>query len=185
MAGGVEMKLYDPLRDPAQWTEVLGPTQCAVFLKDALTAAPFSPAGDPLVDGQDATCLVFDNIDPAQQFCEALVTSRPHVCCEIFDREGLAHPPLVVILHPSRRRHDQSGALWAKRRGAIAAVLLCGALPLIWVDWKNGWSSFLPTFFAINMIVAGLRFVYWDFGLRQRERERIKRLEAHRRRELG
>jgi len=38
MAGGVAVKLYDPNRDPAQWTEMLGPTQCAVFLKDVLTA---------------------------------------------------------------------------------------------------------------------------------------------------
>jgi len=63
--------------------------------------------------------------------------------------------------------------------------LFVGALPLLWLDWTHGWSSFLPTFFAINMIVAGLRLVYWDFGLRHRERERKQRLELHRRRSKG
>jgi hypothetical protein len=38
-------------------------------------------------------------------------------------------------------------------------------------------------FFAINMIVAALRFMCWDFGLLQREQERLERLGAHRRSE--
>jgi len=124
-------------------------------------------------------------MDSAQQFCERRVAAQPNLRCEIFDREGLAHPPLMVILHPSQQPHDESGALWAKRRRVIAAALFAGALPLLWFDWKQGWSSFIPTFFAINLILAGLRFVYWDFGLRHREQERAQRLEAHRRRTLG
>jgi hypothetical protein len=30
-----------------------------------------------------------------------------------------------------------------------------------------------------------MRFLYWDFGVKHKERERQKRLEAHRRLELG
>ena len=47
MADGIEVKLYDPNRQPAQWTEILLPTQCAVIFKDVTTSAPLSPAGEP------------------------------------------------------------------------------------------------------------------------------------------
>jgi hypothetical protein len=43
----------------------------------------------------------------------------------------------------------------------------------------------LPTFLAFNCILAALRFLYWDFGLKLRERERQQRLEAHRQLERG
>jgi len=182
MADGLEIKLYDPNRNPAQWTDILLPTQCAVVFKDVTTSAPLSRAGEPLENAADATCTLFDSINSAQQFCEARVAAQPNLRCEIFDREGLAHPPLVVILHPSRQQWDESGRSWAKRRRAIAASLFAGAMSLLWFDWRHGWSLW-PTFFAINLVVAALRFVYWDFGLRHREQERVKRLNAHRQRE--
>ena len=43
----------------------------------------------------------------------------------------------------------------------------------------------LPTFLAFTCILTGLRFLYWDFGVKNRERERQRRLEAHRRKERG
>jgi len=33
--------------------------------------------------------------------------------------------------------------------------------------------------------LTGLRFLYWDFAMKHRERERLKRLEAHRLMERG
>jgi hypothetical protein len=183
MMEGIEVRLYDPRRDPAQWTEIVLPAQCAVMLKDVATSAPLSRAGKPFGSSAEATCTVFDSLHAAQEFCEAIVAENPGIRCEIFGREGLAHPPLVVILHPSQQRHDESGTFWARRRRLIAIVLFAGALPLFWLEWHRGGSSFLPTFFGINMTVAALRFAYWDFGLRHRERERQKRLEVHRRHE--
>ncbi len=185
MVEGVEIRLYDPRREPVEWTEVVLPAQCAVMLKDVATSAPLSREGRPLGRPDEATCMVFDSVAAAQQFCEAKVSENTGIRCEIFDREGLAHPPLVVIIHPSRQRHNESGTFWARRRRVIAIVLFAGALPLFWFDWHRGGSSFLPTFFGINMTVAALRLAYWDFGLRHQERERQKRLEAHRRREAS
>jgi len=183
MTDGVEIKLYDPKRERAHWTEILLPTQCAVIFKDATTLAPLSSSGEPCERAGDATCTLFDSIETAQRICEGKVATQPNLRCEIFDRQGLAHPPLVVVLHPSWQQRDESGPSWVKRRKLIAAVFCAGALVLLWFDRSHGWSSFIPTFFAINLIVAALRFIYWDFGLRHREQERLKRLGAHRERE--
>jgi hypothetical protein len=59
------------------------------------------------------------------------------------------------------------------------------APPLIWIDMRRQNTLILPTFLAFNCILAGLRFIYWDFGVKQQERERRNRLEAHLRKEQG
>ena len=152
------VKLYDPKRERAHWTEILLPTQCAVIFKDATTLAPLSSSGEPWERADAATCTLFDSIEAAQRICEGKVATQPNLRCEIFDRRGLAYPPLVVVLHPSRQERDESGPSWANRRKLIAAVFCAGAAALLWFDWRHGWSSFIPTFFAINLIVAALRF---------------------------
>jgi hypothetical protein len=161
--------------------EIIRPTQCAVFVKDRLTSAPLSPEGQPFRSSSETTCLLFDTIAEAQQFCEAKVLERPNLCAEVFDAAGRAHPPLLVITHPGSHGSQEAGPVWSRRRKLIAVVLLLAAPPLIWIDWRRRNTLILPTFLAFNCILAGLRFLYWDFGLKLRERERQQRLEAHRR----
>ena len=38
----LEFKVYDDTRRPPEWTALVGPTQCAVFLKDVKTANPLA-----------------------------------------------------------------------------------------------------------------------------------------------
>lgn len=185
MTDGREILLFDPRRKPPDWTDLIGPTQCAVLLQDRKTSAPLSLAGQPLATREDATCLLFDRLDAAQQFCEAKVRDLPHVSCEILDAQGRAHPPLMVITHPDYRRHDDSGSTWSRRRKLIAVVLLLVSGPLFWLDWRHSSTLILPTFVGFNCILLAMRFLYWDFGVRHRERERLKRLAAHRRLENG
>jgi hypothetical protein len=56
--------------------------------------------GKPHSNPEATACFVFDRLDAARQFCEAKVLALPHMRCEIYDAEGLAHPPLMVIVHP-------------------------------------------------------------------------------------
>jgi hypothetical protein len=109
----------------------------------------------------------------------------PHLRCEIYDTDGLAHPPLQVMSHPDYQHKEESGAFWSSRRKLIAVILFLMAPPLIWIDMRRQNTLILPTFLAFNCILAGLRFIYWDFGVKQQERERRNRLEAHLRKEQG
>jgi hypothetical protein len=180
MAKSLEIRLYDPQRKPADWTDVIGPAQCAVLLKNRANSVPLSPTGKPFARREDATCLLFDRLDDAQQYCEAKVRELPHLACEILDAQGRAHPPLMVVFHPDFAGEDDSGARGSLRRKWIAVLLILAAPPLFWLDWRHQNTLILPTFLGFNCILLAMRFIYWHFGLRHRENERLKRLAAHR-----
>jgi hypothetical protein len=182
---GTEIRLFDPRRNPRDWTDLIRPTQCAVFLKDRTTSAPRVRDGQPFLKPAETTCIVFDHFDAAQRFCEARVQALPQLRCEIYDAQGLAHPPLLVIVHPDHQRKEDSGSFSSRTRKLIAVGLFLISGPLIWIDVRRGSTLILPTFLAFNCILAGLRFLYWDFGVKHREQERRKRLDAHRKMERG
>lgn len=118
---------------------------------------------------EDATCIAFANLEAAQRFCEAKVQALPQLRCEIYDAHGLAHPPLLVIVHPDFRHREDSGVLTSRNRKIIAVGLILVSGPLIWLDARRGNTLILPTFLAFNCILTALRFLYWDFGVKQRE----------------
>lgn len=185
MEGGTEIRLFDPRRKPRDWTEIIRPTQCAVFLKDCDTSNSRGLDGKPFPNPDETTCVIFDQIDQARQFCESQVRTFPHLRCEVYDADGLAKPPLLVVLAPDRQLEEESGSKWSRRRKLIAVFLFLIAPPLVWLDMRRQNTLILPTFLAFTCVLTGLRFLYWDFGLKHQQRERQKRLEAHLRKEQG
>lgn len=175
-----EIRLFDPRRNPPDWIDLIRPTECAVFLKDRTTSAPQSANGQPFLRPGETTCIVFDHFEGARQFCEAKVQALPQLRCEIYDAQGLAHPPLLVMVHPDHQQKEDSSSSSSRTRKLVAAGLFLISGPLIWMDVRRGSTLVLPTFLAINCILAGLRFLYWDFAVKHREQERQKRLDAHR-----
>ena len=173
--GGTEIRLFDPRRDPQDWVDLMRPTDCAVFLKDRITSAP--------VD--ENACIVFDGVDAAQRFCEARVAALPHLRGEIYDAQGLARPPLLLVVHPDVQRQEQGGSHWSRRRKLLAGACVLISLPLFWFGVHSSSSSDVAIFLAINCVFVALRFLYWDVGTRHRERETRKRLESHRKMERG
>jgi hypothetical protein len=178
-----ECKVYDQTRQGRDWMSLVGPTQCAVFFKDFRTDAPLSPEGVPFDRMTDCTFLVFDRVDEARRFCEAQVQRHHSMCCEVFDCAGKANPPLLVVVHPKVAETDELSASWVRRRKIIAIVAFVCAVPLLVWDWRTGSYLILPTVVAINLIVLGLRFLYWNSVRTDRSKERAKRLENHMRRE--
>ena len=90
---------------------------------------------------------------------------------------------MLVVIHPSQQRLDDPGAAWSEHRRLITALLFAGGIPLFWIGWRSRGSMILPTFLGIGMMIAALRFLHWDFGLKHALRERQKRVEVHRRKE--
>ena len=105
MDSGTEVRLYDPRRRPQDWLELMRPADCAVFLKRRDHSAVLASAGAEFADPEHATCRLFPSFEAAQQFSEAKVRELPHVCCEIYDSQGLASPPLAIVIHPEF--HDE------------------------------------------------------------------------------
>jgi hypothetical protein len=178
-----EFKVYDKTRSPRDWMSLVGATQCAVFFKDVRTAAPLSHDGIAFDRMTDCTFLVFDRLDDARRFCEIQTKAHPWVCCEVFDWEGKAKPPLLVVVDPSVAEKDELSGSWVRWRTTIAIILFAGAIPLFLWDWKSDGSLILPTVVGINMIVAGLRLLYWNTARSERNREQAQRFEEHLKRE--
>jgi hypothetical protein len=179
-----EFKVYDQARQGRDWMSLLTPTQCAVFFKDFQTATPLSRDGVPFDRMTDCTFLVFDRLEDARRFCEEQVNQHPAMCCEVFDFEGRAKPPLLVVVHPGVAEKDELSATWVRRRKYIAMASFLCAIPLIVWDWRTGEYMVLPTVVGVNLIVLGLRLLYWNTARSDNAPERLRRLESHRRREV-
>jgi hypothetical protein len=159
------------------------PNQCAVLLKDRITSAPLSPIGKPYAVITDVTCILFDDLDAATRFCETRVTALPSLCCEVFNAEGRAKPPLLVITHSDYQGDDDSGPASSRRRKLIVAGLFAAAAALFSLNLRG--ENTLATFLASNCVLFGLRLLYWEYAVKHREEETRRRLEAHRRIERG
>jgi hypothetical protein len=182
---GTEIRLYDPKRKPQDWTDLIDPADCVVFLKDRADSTSLAPHGRPYPKPSDETCVVFRSLEAAQQFGEAIVEHLPHVRCEIYDAEGPANRPLLVIVHPEFRSSEESGPIGSRHRRLMMFVLVLSSIPLFWLGAHGTSSSDLAIFFGINCLLLALRFLYWDAGWKASERKRLARLESHRKLERG
>ena len=70
-----EIPIYDPRRTPANWTELLAPSQYAVFQYDTRTGLHLSPAG-----ALKETCLIFDTLDEAAAAFEVVNSDYERHC---------------------------------------------------------------------------------------------------------
>jgi hypothetical protein len=103
-------------------------------------------------------------LDAAQRFCEARVKALPSLCCEVFNFEGRAKPPLLVVTHPDYEGDDDSGAAASRRRKLIAAGLLFAGAALFSVNLRG--ESIMATFLGSNCVLFGLRFLYWEYAVK-------------------
>jgi hypothetical protein len=178
MAAGNEIRLYDYHRTPKCWSEIILPTQCAVFLRNDKWGTQVDRNGKSR-DGDSATCILFDNIEDAERFCRQMVTEQPLVSCEVLDASGRVNPPLLIVTHKHAGGDDDVRGWFAHHRRAVIAILIAASLPLFWLDWTRKGDGIL-TVIGINLIVAALRVLMWDVAAKNSEKERLARLEGHR-----
>jgi hypothetical protein len=182
---GTEIRLYDPKRKPQDWTDLIDRTECVVFLKNRADSTSLAANGRPYTKPSDETCVVFHSLDAAQQFGQLKVEHLKHVRFEIYDADGPANRPLLVIVHPEFRRSEESDPIGSRRRRLMMFVLVLSSIPLFWLGAHGTNSSDLAIFFGINCLLLALRFLYWDAGWKASEQKRLARLESHRKLERG
>jgi hypothetical protein len=173
-----EFKIHDKNRT-GDWMSLVGPKQCAAFFKDFKTSAPVSYRGEPFATMSDCTFVLFDRLDEAKRFCEAQVKEHPMICAEVFDHEGRAKEPLMVVIDESLAEKAELSQSSARRRKIWAIALFCFGLPLIAYDWSKDWDLIWPAVLGFNMIIVALRLLYWNTARADRYRERARRVEAH------
>ena len=171
------LRLHDPGRTPASWTDIVQAGQWAVFSKLADSGASCDADGRPFATASDATCLIFDSLDEARRFCLEQVARITSVCFEIFDSAGRTNPPILVIVHPSREstlfRDPRTLRAWK-----LAAFGLILAAPLLmWLDYRTVDGAIgLLTFLGLSLIIGGLRLLSYITAIAEAERTREERL---------
>jgi len=172
------VKLHDPARREA-WTADLRPTDLVAFASFDETGGPCDTEGRSFASSSDVTALVFEQLADARRFCEAQVTTAPHVRFEIYDSAGRVNPPLLVVVNPSRAHTLTGSPRSALTRRIIALALIVGAFPLFWFDYQRDGLLILPTFLGLNMLVIGGRLLFMNLAVRDVEKERRERLARY------
>ena len=183
MSDGNEILLYDDRRRPRSWTEIVQPGQCAVFLRDDQLRVAVGRDGKPR-DSNTATCILFDAVDDAERYCRALVAENPRISCQVLDAGGPVNPPLLVVKRDHAGGDEEPRGWMARHRKLVIVLLIASALPLFWLDWRHP-AELVLTIIGINLVVAALRLLLWELTARSNERQRLARLEDHRRMERG
>jgi hypothetical protein len=143
--------------------------QYAVFLSDAQTHAGMRSDGRYTGREVPDTCLIFDSLDEAEEYCRSSVRQAPRLRCQIFDSRGKAEPPTAVFVSAAFAGTLPSEAK-ARRLMRVGLVLIALSPPLFWLDARADWHLILPTFLALQLILAGGRFI--QLGLATREASR-------------
>ena len=172
------VRLHEPGRRPADWTEIIRPGQFAIFAKEDETGVPCDFDGRRFADAGAATCGIVDAVADARAFCEAAVARQPALRFDVFDADGRLRPPLMTIVHPDRAAKLETSPREMWRRRAIAWTLIVAGIPLMvfaYVEHRER-DIILPAFLGINMVLIGGRLLWMNMALRETERAREARL---------
>ena len=168
--------LYDRMREPQGWMQIIRPTEFAAFATLADSGAVCDADGLPQTS-EDASCVIFETLSDAEAFCRERVDQIPGLRFDIFDAAGQLRPPLFTIVHPSRAAALDGSPRKIRRNTRWAIALLAIGPPLIWFDWTfyDG-VQVMPTILGINMILIAVRLVMMNVSYSSDERARRARV---------
>lgn len=174
------VRVYDPARIPPQWRKIVRPDQFVAFATDVESGVPCGADGAQFAAADDVTCTFFDSLAEATTFCEARVKQVPTIRFDIFDAAGRMHPPLLTVVHESRRHRLDGNRLGTRMSNWLALALIVAAPILLWYDWaRHEGLLILPTIVAINCLLIAGRLLQLNIAYASAERERRERFAQH------
>jgi hypothetical protein len=153
-----EVAVYDARRVPPNWSELLLPSQVAVFQEDALTGIVIDADG---LASSVPKCLVFDSLDEARSYCRARNAEMPRLQLAIYDSRGRGADPLAIFGELKGGTHE----LTSPFRRAVACACLVASLILIWFDWRVDFDRQWPSILASKLLVTSAVFLVWELAL--------------------
>jgi hypothetical protein len=174
-----EVALYDPNRKPRSWMEVIQPTQYAVFVRDVETGAELTSDGHQLEPRTTRSCLIFDSLEEAEQYCSRQIEIIPELRCDVFDSHGRANPPIATFVN---RRYESKleSEEKASRMMRWAGVLISSSVPLFWHTWKTRGEGWIAAFFGVQLVVIGLRLLLWGCSMKEELRSSRRKADLRR-----
>jgi hypothetical protein len=172
------LRIYDSLRRPPNWTDLVQHGRFVAFSKNIDSGVPCDAEGQPFASPNDATLLVFEAFDEARRFCEQRVIDYPAIRFDVYDSDGRVNPPLLTIVNPSRAGALDEHPRTLRRRMQLAMALFAASIVLLVFSYLADKEGVLvvPTFLAISFIVAAVRLLLVNIGVRDAERVRQARV---------
>jgi hypothetical protein len=149
-----EIKLYDPTRVPANWTEFMSATQFAVLHSDVASGAPRTASGDYVVTANQSTCILFETLDAAVSYCVAH-QNIPRMRMDIYDHRGKSNEAVRTFV----AAEDTKKALNARLYFGLGFLIF--GLLLIGFDWITSWEWIWPTAVGIKLMMVSVVFLLW------------------------
>lgn len=146
--------------------EVIQPTEYAAFFCDVETAVELTSDGGYHDPGTESSCLIFESLELAEEYCRRKVETIPNLHCEIFDSHGRANPPVTTIVnqvHESRLESDAKAG--RMMQGAFLTIAV--SIPFFWYTLQTQGEAWIASFFGIQMVLIGLRLLHWSYSMRE------------------
>jgi hypothetical protein len=168
--------LYDRNRKPPSWMDLIRPGQYAAFFRDIDTGAEVTEAGVPLCSGESPSCVIFDSFPEASDYCQRKVSQVSALRCDVFDSQGRVNAPVASFVNRAHS-HKLDSPEKFRRMILIGFVPIAVSLPLFWFTWSRGADTWLAAFFGVQLVLLGLRLLYWGYSMREEIENRRKQSE--------
>lgn len=180
------LPLFDPDTRPQSWNERMVDGEFAVLYSGNPIPLPPSP-NDIEVPNEQASversdtpqyipyCVVFPSLATAEAFVTQQVALCPRLRCRIYDRHGLANPPLRELAG-AEFKHESD--LSPRLRRWIGSILLFGGMLLFAVDWLANFRFGWPSMVGSRMIPTGLVLLFIDAGILLNRAQRRRREQS-------
>jgi hypothetical protein len=152
-----ELKLYDPARQPASWTEIVRPGQYAVFHTDVHGDVEKRADGSIVRAPEESTCLLFDSLEEAETYCRSKVEKVLDLRCDVYDHTGKSKPPMLTYVNAAHEKDFRKYRYWGWG-------LVVGSVPFFGLAWYWNGSSVLSLIVGFNLLSGGLRMVHWGYA---------------------
>ena len=150
------------------------PGEFAVLCEDARTGSPKQPDNTPAPGPSLHICTISDSRQEAEEFARDQVERYPTMRCVVFDHEGRAGQPLLVVNRPEFAFRGEIGLAFRRWVGGICLVagLVLGAWEVAH-DYVTIWAGALAIrLLPVAAVFLGVELVLWAQGRWPRNRLR-------------
>ncbi len=156
-SAGIWIRLYDPNRIPAHWTEIIREGEYCLFLLDAADRTPRDSEGRPFSSG-DQSVAICRSLAEAVELANTVVARHPELCAQIYDHHGKSGDPLRVIYEPSVRGKYE-GRPYAKREAFWGLLLASCGTGFIVYDARHDLKWMWGYLIGMKLFIVGGSFL--------------------------
>ena len=142
------------------------PGEFAILCEDARTGSAKQPDSTPAPDSSRQICTISDSRPEAETFARDQVERYPTMRCVVFDHEGRAGQPLLVVNRQEFAPRGEIGPAFRRWVGGVclAAGLGCAAWEIAH-DYATIWAGTIAIrLLPVAAVFLGVEFVQWAQG---------------------